>query len=64
MENEKRNVFECELDEYLSLNTMREIYYEEIGKAYPEEVLTACENGKPCNFGICDECPLTMKEDK
>lgn len=29
-------------------------------EAYPEEMLIACQNGKPCNFGICDECPNTL----
>ena len=24
---------------------------------YSEEVLAACQNGKPCDYGICDECP-------
>lgn len=27
--------------------------------AYPEEMLNACLNGKPCSYGICDECPIT-----
>jgi hypothetical protein len=26
-------------------------------EAYSEEMLIACQNGKPCNYGICDECP-------
>lgn len=26
-------------------------------EAYPEEMLIACQNGKPCDYGICDECP-------
>lgn len=29
-------------------------------EAYPEEVLIACQNGKPCSYGICDECPNTL----
>lgn len=29
-------------------------------EAYPEEVLIACQNGKPCDYGICDECPNTL----
>jgi hypothetical protein len=29
-------------------------------EAYPEEMLIACQNGKPCSFGICDECPNTL----
>ncbi len=28
-------------------------------EAYPEEMLIACLNGKPCSYGICDECPIT-----
>lgn len=28
-------------------------------QAYPEEMLIACQNGKPCSYGICDECPNT-----
>ena len=27
---------------------------------YSEEVLAACRNGKPCSYGICDECPNTL----
>lgn len=27
-------------------------------QSYPEEMLMACENGQPCEYGICDECPL------
>lgn len=26
-------------------------------QAYPEEMLLACRKGKPCEYGICDECP-------
>ena len=26
-------------------------------EAYSEEMLIACQNGKPCAYGICDECP-------
>lgn len=26
-------------------------------EAYPEEMLIACQNGIPCSYGICDECP-------
>lgn len=36
-------------------------------EAYPEEMLIACQNGKPCSYGICDECPNTIgnrKEDE
>ena len=29
-------------------------------EAYPEEMLIACLNGKPCSYGICDECPITQ----
>lgn len=29
-------------------------------EAYPEEILIACQNGKPCSYGICDECPNTI----
>lgn len=31
-----------------------------INEAYPEEMLIACENGIPCSYGICDECPNTL----
>jgi hypothetical protein len=30
---------------------------QERNEAYPEEMLIACQNGKPCSYGICDECP-------
>lgn len=33
----------------------------EINQAYPEEILIACQKGKPCDYGICDECPNTLK---
>lgn len=33
---------------------------EERIEAYPEEMLIACQNGKPCSYGICDECPNTL----
>ena len=26
-------------------------------EAYSEEMLIACQNGTPCSYGICDECP-------
>lgn len=29
-------------------------------EAYPEEMLIACQKGKPCSYGICDECPNTI----
>ena len=29
-------------------------------QAYSEEILIDCQNGKPCNYGICDECPNTL----
>lgn len=29
-------------------------------EAYPEDMLIACQNGKPCEYGICDECPNTL----
>lgn len=29
-------------------------------QAYSEETLAACRNGKPCSYGICDECPNTL----
>lgn len=25
-----------------------------------QEMLKACRNGKPCSFGICDECPNVL----
>lgn len=31
----------------------------EKNEAYPEEMLIACQNGTPCSYGICDECPNT-----
>ena len=31
-------------------------------QAYPEEMLAACRKGKPCDYGICDECPNIVKE--
>ena len=33
---------------------------ENINQAYPEEILIACQDGKPCEYGICDECPNTL----
>lgn len=35
-------------------------------QAYPEEVLEACRNGKCklCSYGICDECPNTLRDVK
>ena len=30
-------------------------------QAYSEEILVACQNGKPCSYGICDECPNTLR---
>jgi len=37
-------------------------------EAYPERILLDCLNGKPCEYGICDECPNTLgnrsKEDE
>lgn len=38
----------------------------EIYEAYPEEMLEACRNGKPCSYSICDECPntLSIKDDE
>lgn len=29
-------------------------------EAYPEDMLIACQNGVPCTYGICDECPNTL----
>lgn len=29
-------------------------------EAYSEEMLIACQKGKPCEYGICDECPNTL----
>ena len=26
-------------------------------QVYSEEILAACRKGKPCDYGICDECP-------
>ena len=36
----------------------------EIIKAYPEEMLVACQKGKHCSYGICDECPNILKNVK
>lgn len=33
-------------------------------QAYPEEMLEDCLNGKPCSYGICDECPLNNRSDR
>lgn len=33
-------------------------------EAYPEEMLIACQNGKLCEYGICDECPNTLGSNK
>lgn len=32
----------------------------EYGQAFSEEMLIACQNGIPCSYGICDECPNTI----
>lgn len=37
----------------------RYIDQEDVNEAYPEEMLIACQNGIPCSYGICDECPNT-----
>lgn len=29
-------------------------------QAYPEEMLKACRKGTPCEYGICDECPIIV----
>ena len=34
---------------------------EEKIQAYSEEMLEACRKGKPCEYGICDECPNTLR---
>lgn len=31
---------------------------------YSEEILEACRNGKSCDYGICDECPNTLGNNK
>ena len=38
-----------EMEEYISIKDIRE--------AYNDERLEACQNGTPCDYGICDECP-------
>lgn len=49
------------MEEYLAMEEINEIYAEEIAtEAYPAEMLAACLNGKPCSYGICDECPNTL----
>ena len=30
-------------------------------EAYSEEMLIDCQNGKCCSYGICDECPNTLR---
>lgn len=35
---------------------------ENVFQAYSEEMLEACRNGKPCSYGICDECPNTLRD--
>lgn len=62
---DKKTTFEkttFEMEEYISLDEIRKIYEEEMetDKAYPEEMLLACQNGKPCSYGICDECPNVL----
>ena len=39
-----------------------EIINQDYIKAYSEEMLIACQNGKPCNYGICDECPNILND--
>lgn len=36
---------------------VKDIEKQEQIEAYSDEMLTACQNGTPCSFGICDECP-------
>ena len=49
------------MEEYLAMEEINEIYAEEIAtEAYPAEMLAACLNGKPCSYGICDECPIVL----
>lgn len=36
------------------------IEQEKYNEAYPEEMLIACQEGKPCDYGVCDECPNTL----
>lgn len=33
-------------------------------EAYSEEMLNDCKNGKPCEYGICDECPNTLGDSR
>ena len=33
----------------------------EMEQAHPEEMLIACQKGKSCSYGICDECPNMLK---
>lgn len=43
-----------EMEEYISIKDIREVYN--------EEMLIACQNGIPCSYGICDECPNTLEK--
>lgn len=29
---------------------------------YSEEILDNCRKGKPCSYGICDECPNILRD--
>lgn len=50
-----------EMEEYSTIKELNKIYAEEIAtEAYPAEMLAACLNGKPCSYGICDECPIVL----
>lgn len=53
-----------EMEEYVSVEEIRKAYKEEFerNEAYSEEILLACQNGIPCSYGICDECPNTLGE--
>lgn len=42
------------------MNKKKILKKQEYIEAYPEEMLIACQNGKPCEYGICDECPNTI----
>lgn len=33
-------------------------------QAYSEDDLIACQNGTPCSYGICDECPNVIGNSK
>lgn len=35
--------------------------FEEFEGDEVEEILRACREGKPCSYGVCDECPECLR---